>query len=363
MTTTKWIKMMRQISDVMYIATPCHVPQTVTLVIASWADVILLFHTDQHNRVHHSEEVPRSSIMAPCVVVERLEGKQRCSRAAVGEHTGIQAREWPRWLFTRNKRSMKNDHTPAIAHYTITTVRRPDNIRSSALVRGRSTQFMANPCRWPQKRSRGYIVAMKRGYIVAIFAGFFEKVEGVTTTSNLQSLTSLEMIKCTLRAPNKTTTLYLYEEWSKQSLFHVDLVYCDCKHLCSSNNIRTENMHVYLASLVNIHVYLVSNVTYMRETSSLRPALQQGCGRQTPRASALFSWTNLLHISTSRSIRSRFLYLFGTCKRMISDWTTIFVESCHCAATLFSQVPKKYADLDPLHLDNIETHSKFTRQH
>ena len=75
-------------------------------------------------------------------------------------------------------------------------------------------------------------------------------------------------------------------------------------------------MHIYLASLVKIYVYLVSNVTFMRETSSLRPALQQGCGRQTPRASALFSWTNLLHISTSRSIRSRFLYLFGTCKRM-----------------------------------------------
>ena len=36
---------------------------------------------------------------------------QRCSRAAVGEHAGIQAREWPRWLFTRNERSMKNDQT------------------------------------------------------------------------------------------------------------------------------------------------------------------------------------------------------------------------------------------------------------
>jgi len=81
-----------------------------------------------------------------------LEGKQRCSRAAVGEHAGIQAREWPRWLFTRNERLMKNDQTPATAHHTITTARRPDNIRSSALVRGRSTQFMANSCRWPQKR-------------------------------------------------------------------------------------------------------------------------------------------------------------------------------------------------------------------
>jgi len=31
--------------------------------------------------------------MAPCVVVERLEGKQRYSKAAVSEHEGIQARE------------------------------------------------------------------------------------------------------------------------------------------------------------------------------------------------------------------------------------------------------------------------------
>jgi len=39
------------------------------------------------------EEAPRSFIIvmtrAPCVVVERLEGKQRCSRAAVCEHAGI----------------------------------------------------------------------------------------------------------------------------------------------------------------------------------------------------------------------------------------------------------------------------------
>jgi len=41
---------------------------------------------------------------------------------------------------------------PTTAHHTITTARRPDNIRSSALVRGRSTQFMASPCRWPQRR-------------------------------------------------------------------------------------------------------------------------------------------------------------------------------------------------------------------
>ena len=41
--------------------------------------MILLFHADQHNRVHHSEEVSCSFTMTPCVVVERLEGKQRNS--------------------------------------------------------------------------------------------------------------------------------------------------------------------------------------------------------------------------------------------------------------------------------------------
>ena len=35
--------------------------------------------------------------MAPCVVVERLEGKQRCSRAEVSEHAGIQSRKWSSW--------------------------------------------------------------------------------------------------------------------------------------------------------------------------------------------------------------------------------------------------------------------------
>jgi len=42
---------------------------------------------------------------------------------------------------------------PATAHHTISTAQRPDNICSSALVRGRSTQFMASPCRWPQRPS------------------------------------------------------------------------------------------------------------------------------------------------------------------------------------------------------------------
>jgi len=45
------------------------------------ASAVLVFYADQMNRVHSSEEVPRSSTMAPCVVVERLEGKQQCSKS------------------------------------------------------------------------------------------------------------------------------------------------------------------------------------------------------------------------------------------------------------------------------------------
>ena len=45
------------------------------------ASAVLLFYTDQMNRVHSSGEAPRSFTKAPCVIVERLEGKQRCNRA------------------------------------------------------------------------------------------------------------------------------------------------------------------------------------------------------------------------------------------------------------------------------------------
>jgi len=76
------------------------------------ASAVLLFYTDQMIRVHSSEKAPRTFTVAPCVVVERLEGKQRCSRAAVSEHAGIQVREWSRWLFTRNEGSLKNNQPP-----------------------------------------------------------------------------------------------------------------------------------------------------------------------------------------------------------------------------------------------------------
>ena len=76
---------------------PLHLPSSLPNIpqnnLRPRASAVLLFYTDQMNRVHSSEEAPRSFKMAPCVVVERLEGKQRCSRAAVSKHAGIQARE------------------------------------------------------------------------------------------------------------------------------------------------------------------------------------------------------------------------------------------------------------------------------
>ena len=118
------------------------------------ASAVLLFHTDHYNRVYISEEAPHSFTMAPCIVVERLAGKQRCSRAQVGERAGARAQDCTMWLFTRNERSARNKPNPAAAHHTITTVRRPDNTRLSALVRGQSIRSMADlscPLRRPPR--------------------------------------------------------------------------------------------------------------------------------------------------------------------------------------------------------------------
>jgi len=97
------------------------------------------------NRVHSSEEAPRSFTMAPCVVVERLEGKQRCCRAAAKPENdqGDCSR--------RNERSMKKRPNPATAHTQSRQRSAQTTSHSSALVRGRSTQFIANPCPWWQR--------------------------------------------------------------------------------------------------------------------------------------------------------------------------------------------------------------------
>ena len=50
-------------------------------------------------------------------------------------------------------------------------------------------------------------------FFLAFYVSFlFRKVEDVTTISKSQSLTSVSIKDCTLRVPNKTTTLFLYEQ-------------------------------------------------------------------------------------------------------------------------------------------------------
>jgi|AntRauMFilla1563_2_1112583.scaffolds.fasta_scaffold16488_1 hypothetical protein len=60
----------------------------------------------------------------------------------------------------------KKRPNPATAHTQSQHRGEQTTSRSSALVRGQSTQFIANPCRWPQRPSP------KRGYISAIFPPF-----------------------------------------------------------------------------------------------------------------------------------------------------------------------------------------------
>jgi len=63
---------------------------------------------------------------------------------------------------------MKKRPNPATAHTQSRQRGAQTTSRSSALVRGRSTQFIANPCRWPQRP------CPNRGYISAIFPPFLQ---------------------------------------------------------------------------------------------------------------------------------------------------------------------------------------------
>jgi len=70
---------------------------------------------------------------------------------------------------------MKKRPNPATAHTQSRKRGAQTTSRSSALVRGRSTQFIADPCRWPQRP------CPKRVYISAIFPPFSAPVEGPST--------------------------------------------------------------------------------------------------------------------------------------------------------------------------------------
>ena len=63
------------------------------------------------------------------------------------------------------------------------------------------------------------------------------KVEDVTTIGNLQSLTSLEMIKCILRVPKKTTTSFFMRN-DKSNLYFMSMLF-----------IVTANIYVHLTIL------------------------------------------------------------------------------------------------------------------
>jgi len=65
---------------------------------------------------------------------------------------------------------MKKSPNPAPAHHAITTARRPDNIRSSALVQGQSIQFMVCPSCEPQRP------CPKQGVSLNIFADMHQGV-------------------------------------------------------------------------------------------------------------------------------------------------------------------------------------------
>ena len=71
-----------------------------------------------------------------------------------------------------------------------------------------------------------YIYAVVRFWWSGLTAFFFNmsflfrKVEDVTTISKSQSLTSVSIKDCNLRVPNKTITLFLYEQIIKAIFIH-----------------------------------------------------------------------------------------------------------------------------------------------
>jgi len=110
---------------------------------------------------------------------------------------------------TSNKRSMKNHQNPATAHHTIMTARRPDNIRSSIMVRGRSIRSMARSCRrlrrpLPRKDSHfchfgGLFVSLTPKYfpenLRVFFCHFFlDSNFAISRVSSAALLTSLILV-------------------------------------------------------------------------------------------------------------------------------------------------------------------------
>ena len=109
---------------------------------------------------------------------------------------------------------------------------------------------------------------------------------------------------------------------------------------------------------------------------NLRPALEQGCGKQTPSAMKLFIRANWLYVPISKF---RGDWDLGLCKtsgpvfrelqrsgdfRKKTCFDARKIGFCHCAAVLQMQVPKLCADLDfsLLYILIWGTYSKFVRK-
>ena len=95
------------------------------------ASAVLLFRTDQQNRVHHCEEVVNSPLRS----CRKIGGK-----AVVQQSPSRRARRTPSPRMSKvtvNEKRMVNEEqpNPAAAHHSITTAWCPDNTRSSAMVR------------------------------------------------------------------------------------------------------------------------------------------------------------------------------------------------------------------------------------
>ena len=111
------------------------------------------------------KEGPCSFTMAPCVVVERLEGKHGCSRAPLDKRAGCRARECTMWLFTRNERSTKNNQTP---QKPVTPSRQRASQTTPADLHWCGAD---SPSPWPAQAAGHGGDTLKQGYISAIFAG------------------------------------------------------------------------------------------------------------------------------------------------------------------------------------------------
>ena len=115
-------------------------------------------HTYTYIHTHIQNVYERTQSTSETMVQQRLRGKPSLTREAQLDakklcpspcplQSGGGYPSWPaaQSPFHEERRKSAEQPQPTAAHHTITTARRPDHIRLSALVRSRSTQFTAHP--------------------------------------------------------------------------------------------------------------------------------------------------------------------------------------------------------------------------